>query len=145
MVMNNAAADLLRQAGPLEVVSHDWWAYMLISGAGGEVIYDEYPSLLYRQHGNNQIGANTSWAGRFKRLGLLLSGSFREWNNTNVNALLKVKYLLNKENQVILEEFKNARNSVLLQRVIGLWKLGIFRQTFLGNLALIFAIILKKI
>lgn len=145
MLMNNTAADIIRKAGPLEVVSHDWWVYMLISGAGGEVIYDDYPSLLYRQHGNNQIGANTSWSARFKRLGLLLSGSFREWNNTNVNALLKVKYLLNKENQAILDKFENFRNGSLHHRVVGLWKLGIFRQTFLGNLALAFAIILKKI
>lgn len=145
MLMNNNAADIMRKAGPMQVISHDWWAYMLISGAGGRVIYDDYPSLLYRQHGNNQIGANTSWAARAKRLGLLLSGSFREWNNINVNALLKVKYLLNKENQAILDKFENSRNGALLSRVVGLWKLGIFRQTFLGNLALAFAIILKKI
>lgn len=145
MLMNNTAADIMRKAGPMEVISHDWWAYILISGAGGKVIYDDYPSLLYRQHGNNQIGANTSWAARVKRLGLLLSGSFRDWNNTNVSALLKVKYLLNKENQAILDKFENSRNGTLLHRVVGLWKLGIFRQTFLDNLALAFAIILKKI
>ena len=145
MVMNNIAASVLRKAGPLEVISHDWWAYMLISGSGGEVIYDNYASLLYRQHDENQIGANTGWMARFKRVGLLMSGRFREWNNTNVNALLKVKYLLNKENQVILEKFEYSRNSCLLRRVVTLWKLGIFRQTILDNIGLVCAIILKKI
>ena len=30
----------------------------LISGSGGKIIYDEKPSLLYRQHEDNVIGSN---------------------------------------------------------------------------------------
>lgn len=145
MLMNDAAVDIMRKAGPVEVVSHDWWAYMLISGAGGTVIYDSYPSLLYRQHDNNQIGSNASWIARLKRINLLLAGSFRKWNTINITALFKVKNLLSKENKVILEQFENARNSSLFQRMIKLWQIKIFRQTFLGNIGLIAAIILKKI
>ena len=145
MLMNNIAANIMRKTGPVEVISHDWWAYMLISGAGGTVIYDTYPSLLYRQHDNNQIGANTDWTARLKRINLLLAGSFRDWNTTNIIALFKAKDLLNKENQVILEQFENARNSSLFPRIIKLWEIKIFRQTLLGNIGLIVAIILKKI
>jgi len=145
MLMNNAAVNIIRQAGVLEVVSHDWWAYMLISGAGGTVIYDKRTSLLYRQHGNNQVGENTGWVAKIKRIKLLLAGSFRKWNTTNIMALLKVKHLLNEKNRAILEQFENARNNSFFSRIMGLWKIKIFRQTSLEQLGLIIAIILKKI
>ena len=145
MLMNNAAANLLKQAGVLEVISHDWWAYMLISGAGGTVIYDKKTSLLYRQHDNNQVGENTGWSAKIKRINLLLAGNFRKWNTANVTALLKVKHLLSKKNCAILEQFESARNKSFFLRIIGLWKIKIFRQTPLEQLGLIIAIILKKI
>src|SRR5262249_55172891 len=51
MVFNQATKRLLEQAGVHDVVSHDWWAYQLVSGAGGIVHYDAVSSLDYRQHG----------------------------------------------------------------------------------------------
>jgi hypothetical protein len=42
---------------------HDWWLYLVIS-TFGTVIYDERPTLLYRQHGGNQIGHGQGWIGR---------------------------------------------------------------------------------
>lgn len=145
MLLNQEATNILRKAGTVDVVSHDWWAYMMVSGAGGKVVYDTYAGLLYRQHENNQIGANNGWIARSKRIHLLLQGRFRNWNTQNINALFKVKHLLTAENQAILKKFEHARNSSFFARIIGLWKLGIFRQTILGNLGLIAAIILKKL
>ena len=62
MVMNRAALDLLQDtAGQAKgIVSHDWWAYQLIAGAGGVVIYDRMPTVLYRQHSGNLVGASDS-------------------------------------------------------------------------------------
>lgn len=46
MVFNKAARDLLRQAGDnVQAVTHDWWAYMLVTGCGGVVHYDPYPTV----------------------------------------------------------------------------------------------------
>ncbi len=42
---------------PAEVVVHDWWCAVL-SGSGRRVFVDE-PTLLYRQHAVNQIGAHS--------------------------------------------------------------------------------------
>lgn len=91
MLMNHAAIDIARKAGPLDVIGHDWWMYMLISGVGGEVIFDEYPSLKYRQHGGNLTGANGGFTARLKRLNLLLGGNFSKWNDVNIRTLLQVK------------------------------------------------------
>lgn len=51
MVFNNAARNLLREAGKTRpVITHDWWAYMVVTGCGGRIFYDEEPTLRYRQH-----------------------------------------------------------------------------------------------
>ncbi len=62
--MNNAALRLLQRAGvPRNVHFHDWWLYLVVS-AFGRVIFDPEPTLLYRQHGANQIGQGHGWFGR---------------------------------------------------------------------------------
>ncbi len=80
MVLNRAAATLLTAEPLPEVVSHDWWSYQLVSGAGGFVHYDPEPFVRYRQHGNNAVGSNLGWRARMLRLRRLLRGDFREWN-----------------------------------------------------------------
>jgi glycosyltransferase involved in cell wall biosynthesis len=62
--LNPAALRLLQQAGvPPEVHFHDWWLYLVVS-AFGRVWVDPEPTLLYRQHGANQIGHGAGWLGR---------------------------------------------------------------------------------
>jgi glycosyltransferase involved in cell wall biosynthesis len=57
MVMNAPARALMLSAPMPARTLHDWWCYLLVSGCGGTVLYDEEPSLLYRQHGGNLVGA----------------------------------------------------------------------------------------
>lgn len=62
--LNRPALKVLQQAGvPDGVHLHDWWLYLVVS-AMGTVVWDEQPTLLYRQHGNNQIGHGAGWLGR---------------------------------------------------------------------------------
>ena len=42
----------------MDIVSHDWSTYQLISGSGGIINYDKKPTLDYRQHSSNLIGSN---------------------------------------------------------------------------------------
>lgn len=146
MVFNNAARELLCKAGEnIPVVIHDWWVYLVVTGCGGQVFYDPYPSLRYRQHDSNLIGTNSSWAARFVRIRLLWEGRFRDWNKDNIKALRSLGSSLTDENQKILDEFSKARDLNLIPRLIGLKRSGIYRQTLLGNLGLIVAAIFKRI
>lgn len=146
MVFNRAARDLLRKAGDqVQVVAHDWWAYMVVTGCGGRVHYDPYPTVRYRQHGENQVGANISWGARLVRLRLLLKGRFRKWTDENVEALKSIRPLLTPDARETLDSFDTSRKRSLLQRLGGLWDSGVYRQTFLGNLGLIAASLLRKI
>ena len=146
MVFNAKALNLLREAGEnINIVAHDWWTYMLVSGAGGVVFYDSDPSLHYRQHGNNLIGSNLGWPARFRRVFMLFTGRFQKWNDLNFYALLSIKHLLTEENRLVLEKMLLARNDWLIPRLIKIKKIGIYRQTFLGNIGLFIAALIKKI
>jgi glycosyltransferase involved in cell wall biosynthesis len=146
MVFNQAARKLLQEAGDqLIVPSHDWWAYLLISGAGGAVHYAPAPSVLYRQHSRNVVGINDSWCSRLKRLRMLLQGRFGKWNTQNINALEAMHHCLSQEHKATLAQFKTARGEKFFLRILGLWRAGVYRQTLLGNIGLTLAILLKKI
>lgn len=146
MVFNNSARALLRKAGEtIPVVTHDWWAYMVVSGCGGKVKYDAYPSLRYRQHDGNLVGMNSTWPARFVRMRMLWQGRFKSWNDGNIAALQRLRVDLTPENQEILDRFARSRKLSLIPRLIGLWRSGVYRQTLQGNLGLVVAAIFKKI
>jgi glycosyltransferase involved in cell wall biosynthesis len=61
VVLNAAARRVVLSAPPPPLGSmHDWWCYLTVSGAGGRVLFDPEPAVLYRQHGANTIGASAS-------------------------------------------------------------------------------------
>jgi glycosyltransferase involved in cell wall biosynthesis len=146
IVLNRAARDLIAASSlDVTVVSHDWWCYQIVSGAGGIIIYDTEPCLKYRQHGNNLIGANVSWAARFLRIRGLTQGRFRAWNDINSKALLNCKHLLTEETIRTLESFIEARQSHFFKRLILFKRSGIYRQTLLGNLGLLLGVIMNRV
>lgn len=146
MVFNDAARSLLREAGKSAgIVSHDWWTYMLVSGCGGQVFYDPKPTVRYRQHCSNLVGANVGWAQRLGRARRLFAGGFKSWNERNIKTISKVDGRLTPANRLVLAEFTTARQRWLLPRIFGMKRAGIYRQTFLGNVGLIAAMILNKI
>lgn len=146
MVFNNAARELLRQAGEnVQVITHDWWAYMVVTGCGGKVFYDSQPTLAYRQHDANLVGMNSTWAARLARIRLLWQGRFRRWNDANIAALRSIEEHLTPANREILDRFARAREMSLLPRLLNLKRSGIYRQTLPGNLGLVAAAIFNKI
>lgn len=146
MVFNQAARLLLAKTpSHVNVVSHDWWAYMLVCGCGGHVFYDSYPGVRYRQHGNNMAGQNTSILARLYRAGGLLAGRFRNWNQVNLNALNEMEHCLTKENRKTLELFRKARSGLIFSRIYNLYQSGVYRQTLTGNVGLMIAALLRKL
>lgn len=145
MVMNRAALDLLQDTlrCAKTVVAHDWWAYQLISGAGGTVIYDAEPGVLYRQHAGNRIGANSGAIARARRLRQLSAGQFRDWNHANATALAEASHWLTPEARETLQLFQIMRNRGFVGRIAAFRRAGIYRQTRLGQLALWVAVALR--
>lgn len=146
MVFNRAARDLIREAGAeVDVPSHDWWLYQLVSGAAGQVCYDPQPLLQYRQHEKNVIGSNSGSVARLRRLRMLVKGRFAQWNDLNIHALELMRHRLAPEHLRTLDIFKAARGQWLPQRMLGIMRARLYRQTLMGNLGLYLATLLKKI
>jgi glycosyltransferase involved in cell wall biosynthesis len=146
MVFNHAARALLLEAGgDIQVASHDWWTYLVVSACGGQVFYDPQPMVRYRQHSSNVIGNNHSWASRLVRTGLLLRGRFSDWTDMNNLALQRLRHHLTVDCLRQLDNFNQARASGLILRLAGIHQSGVYRQTKFGNIGLAAAAVLKKI
>lgn len=146
MVFNDVARQLFKRAGSgVDIVSHDWWAYLLVSGSGGRILYDFSPTVLYRQHDANLIGVTSGLSAQIGRLRMLFRGRFRGWNQKNVAALESNRLQLNEESRMRLDCFQRARRSRGLSRIIWLRRSGVYRQSLWGNLGLMLATLFNGI
>ena len=57
-----------------DVGLHDWFTYAFARSRGYTWIIDDYASLMYRQHGQNQVGVNAGFAAVLWRAKQVLNG-----------------------------------------------------------------------
>jgi glycosyltransferase involved in cell wall biosynthesis len=145
MVFNKPAKKLIEAAGRLNPASHDWWLYMMITAAGGEVFYDPESFVLYRQHPNALVGGNNSLLNKVERIGMVVQGRFKKWTDQNLQALIASKHLMTSESRKVLELFVLLRASNLKERFRMLEVCGLHRQTWRGTISLIFAALFNKL
>ncbi|MBV4485767.1 glycosyltransferase family 2 protein [Pseudomonas sp. SWRI153] len=146
MLINNSTRKLLNCIpADINIIAHDWLTYLLTSGCGGTVIYDIQPTLDYRQHSGNVIGANTGIKERIIRFGKVIDGQFRNWSDSNLKVLDCVETELTATSRKTINEFKQGRESNFFKRIYLLKKSGIYRQTLKGNISLCLAILFNKI
>lgn len=78
---------------------HDWYCYSFARSHGFKWIIDETPSMAYRQHGGNEVGANSGLGSFFSRAKSILSGigiakSFEQAYFLEINHILPVKLMI---------------------------------------------------
>lgn len=138
-VFNPAAAAILKQGVAAAILagieSHDWWAYQLISGAGGRPIHDAEPVLLYRQHGRSEMGRNDTPRAMAKRLGQLFQGDYGNWLQANLRALDQSRHLLTTQNRELLDRMQDATRKPGPSAAAMLRRLGLYRHTRAGTAA----------
>lgn len=146
MLFNAAARALLMKTHDGDqIISHDWWTYLVVAGCGGIVHYESIPTIDYRQHGRNLIGSNSGFKDRIVRLRKLLAGTFKDWNDANLKAMRAVQGQMSNDSQQALALFEQARKSTLFKRLFLISRSGVYRQTLLGNLGLTAAAILQRL
>ncbi len=129
MVLTGEGAALVRKSRSQHPPAfHDWWLYQFIMAAGGQVIYDDQPSLFYRQHDENTLGRNRGFAARYARLGTIMGGQYRGWVDANLTALEDDMELFTPEARNVLERFTRLRKQVGLSRMMEWRRLGLHRQ-----------------
>ena len=60
VLMNREAMALIAERPAPRDSLHDWWSYIVVAAQGGRLIADNEPTVLYRQHDSNAIGAPRS-------------------------------------------------------------------------------------
>ena len=60
VVLNRPAAEMVAASIPPSSTLHDWWSYLVVAASGGRIVADQEPTVLYRQHGANAVGAPPS-------------------------------------------------------------------------------------
>ncbi|KIN65797.1 Glycosyl transferase, group 2 family protein [Sulfitobacter noctilucae] len=131
VMLNPAAAALANKAAQRtgNVFAHDWWLYLLVTGTGGTVIFDnDPPTILYRQHGDNNIGAGRSAKTQILRKFGVLRGLFSGRIDANIAALAAIEDLLTPEARGICREFNTARQRKGISRLTKLRRIRPYRQ-----------------
>lgn len=144
MIFNSSAYKILVKASlKKKIVSHDWLLYILVSGCDGKIIYNQKPTVLYRQHDKNLIGSNNGFFNKFKRALMLLKGTFGTYNRLNFYQIDFIKCLTS-ENLKIYNLYKASSQGSVLERLKGLIISGVYRQSKLGQIGLVAHALLNK-
>ncbi|MEO3945587.1 glycosyltransferase family 2 protein [Gorillibacterium sp. CAU 1737] len=135
MMVNRA---LIQKVSPVpsHSIMHDWW-FALIASAFGQIGFVDEPTLLYRQHGYNEVGSKDagSLAYTFRRLfeGAEIKDSISktfqqaEEFQSRFGSELSVQALETLTAYITLRE----QNKLLRLKTIctfGFWKTGVFRK-----------------
>lgn len=64
--INQALKKIAFDTDTTKIVMHDWWL-ALLAKCFGNIEYISEPTILYRQHGTNQVGTNQSLTVRLKK------------------------------------------------------------------------------
>jgi glycosyltransferase involved in cell wall biosynthesis len=145
MAFNNPLRTKAQKYQRADVVSHDWWLYILNELKGGQTFYDSESTILYRQHSRSLIGANTGFIAKLRRLRMLLGGIYRTYNTRNLAAFSKFSVETIKKNIDLIDQFLIMRDKPLHVRWLMIQRLGLYRQTWDGQLALYLGAVLRKI
>ncbi|WP_281824988.1 glycosyltransferase [Jannaschia rubra] len=146
MMLNRAGADLMQQAARRLRATpvHDWWIYQVVTGAGGAVIFDDVPRLLYRQHGANLIGSNSGAVAALSRMRDMVRGRYRDWTDANLVNLDAIRDLVTPEAQALLDQVRALRDRPLRPRLSAFRRTGIHRGGPLGQAGLWASVALNR-
>jgi len=126
--------SILFTSASAEIPFHDWWLYQAITGAGFGVIHDEKPSIFYRQHDANVMGAPVGHLRH--RLTRIVDGTFANWIDANASAMLRLSPVLDAGAREKLLRFHEWRTRCNTRGRPPLNSMGIYRQSYSGNIAL---------
>lgn len=115
MVFNETTLKRLKKIKHSDdIFLHDWYLFIL-GNCLGKIIYDETPTVLYRQHSNNSIGASHSIISEIKRR----IKFFKSFSKNDViyknakNFYINFKNEMPKKEKIYLKNFLNCKYSTL--------------------------------
>lgn len=135
MLFNRTAQQLLAEScRNVEFSSHDWWLYLIVTGAGGVVHFDPQPLVRERQP-NQRDG----WQGQLAAARAMLPARFADQADRNIQGLVRNTELLTGDARKICDLYWKVRSDNFIRRILALHQSGVYRQTVLGQVGLYLA------
>ncbi len=119
-----------------DVVMHDWLTYAICRAHKRKWVIDSVPSLMYRQHSNNVIGANSGIKAVVNRLSKINDG----WYLGEVSKICEVAVGINAEPKLI-KLLELLKSSSFKSRISLLSYVGQARRKLIDRIVLALAII----
>ncbi len=130
---------------PDGAIMHDWWIG-LVASQFGQIGFVAEPTIKYRQHGKNTIGAKGFKVNTLRHtLGLIMGLVFRDQNylkhmQVNIDQAHSFLEVYQKElddrNKVLLTDFITLGQKSFFQRRLVIYKHRLLKQGILRNVAL---------
>ncbi len=140
MLMNRALVSMVDKLGN-EIRYHDWWI-ALIASSFGVLKYNRVPTILYRQHADNQVG-QTEYGSYVKKRASDSDDIKRRLEETFDQAEFFLKVYsdrLPKIKRKRIERFVKIRSAGFFRRRFMIIKNRFFKSGFLRNVGLMFYI-----
>lgn len=67
VMINDSLKKKILPVSPQQIVMHDWF-FALIAAQSGQIHFINQPTILYRQHQDNQVGINKSFFGKLRKI-----------------------------------------------------------------------------
>ncbi|MDR0924966.1 MAG: glycosyltransferase family 2 protein [Hungatella sp.] len=126
---------------PKECVMHDWWLGLLAS-CFGRISYIDRPLVLYRQHGENQMGSKSGKEQYVERI--LNQDRIREnYRKMFVQAQMFLKLYgneMSREQREVLEHFTGLPGKNRAEKIYTIWKYRLMKSTHMRTLGQMFSI-----
>ena len=103
VVFDRKLLEILKIGSPKVVVMHDDWVHKVCLAVGGTVIYDDYKSLKYRQHGANVDGGVHNVRSKFQNIFNRIRSKDRV-RSRQIGEILRIYRSMMPRNYVILAD-----------------------------------------
>ncbi|MBA8876829.1 glycosyltransferase [Phyllobacterium myrsinacearum] len=141
MLFNRMAhALLVESCRTTPFSSHDWWLYLIVSGAGGVVHFDPQPLVRDRQPNPGE-----GWQAQLAVLRSLFADRFADQADINIQGLVRNRDLLTSEAQAICDLYWKVRSDNFIRRILALHQSGVYRQTLPGQIGLYLAAVFRRL
>ncbi len=130
VMLNQAAVRLIASSTPPPGSLHDWWCYLVVSAWGGPIFVDPVPTVLYRQHQANAVGAPSTMTRRAFAAVRRGPDIFMQLFRSHVGALRDQPGLLSTDAQNALNIIADGLNGSIAARLRALLLPGLRRQNW---------------
>jgi len=143
VMINDALKNKVLPVDSAKIVMHDWW-FAIVASQVGQIHFVYKPTILYLQHGDNQVGINANFFNKIKKLKNIII--FKQQVKLQIIQSKLAFNMLNIRPSVQVQQFYNVASSASFLNKI--WKQEKYRfkkHTIPGTLALNFVLLFFKV